>query len=215
MFCFRVQSFPSIAVENKDAADMRFAPRQVRNNILRSEKLPPGQFQIDLQFLYAGTTNFILYNVAHVEQHHFIITDEHKRVQRVLWFQFEGYLDDNQHQYEYSGLEDMPLQHLSFLHDADVLNLDEDYKERPTSDSAHVVEFLRAQGYRFDGDTMFKRMVWLDRNRRNELMIIYSEDLAYIGAGVADLSPGGARAADWPSISKALHERALASFKII
>ena len=193
---------------------MPSASRQVENNILHSEKLPVANIQVDSRLFYAGNLSFVLYHVAHVEQHHFITIDENKLVQRLLWFQFEGYLPDNRHTYNYAGLDTMVIKDLTFLHDADVLNLDDDYKERPTSDSAHVVEFFRERGYTFEGDTMFKRMVWLDADLRNELMIIYSEALAPTGFSASDLTKGGPHAAEWDSMSKSLQERALASFTI-
>ena len=120
--------------------------RSVQNNILLSEELPAIQIKIDPQFAYIGITNFILYDVAHVEQHHFIIADEQKRVQRRLWFQFEGYLDDNDHKYNYSGMEALTLHNFTFLHNSYVLNIEDVYRERPTSDSAHVVDFLTEKG---------------------------------------------------------------------
>lgn len=193
---------------------MSSASRTVENNVLHSEKLPIAQIQIDSQFFYAGNLSFVLYNVAHVEQHHFITMDAKRRVQRLLWFQFEGFLPDNRHKYNYAGLDTMVIKDLTFLHDADVLNIDDDHKERPASDSAHVVEFFRERGYTFEGDTMFKRMVWLDADLRNELMIIYSEALAPTGFSASDLTQGGPHASQWDSISKSLHERALASFTV-
>jgi len=193
---------------------MRSAPRTVQNNLLLSKRSPAAQLQIDPQFTYIGNTSFILYDVAHVEQHHFVVANSGKRVQRLLWFQFEGYLDNNEHKYRYSGMEAMILKGLTFFHDADIINIDDDYKERPTSDSAHVVDFLKEKGYILEGDTMFKRMVWLDTDLRNELMIIYAEDLSPIGFRVSDLTKGGAHADKWSSISKALHKRALASFAV-
>jgi len=45
-------------------------------------------------------------------------------------------------------------------------------------------------------------------------MIIYSEDLASTGFSVSDLAEGDSQAPEWTSISKSLHERALASFAI-
>ena len=189
--------------------------RSVQNNILRSEELPAIQIKIDPQFAYIGHTNFILYDVAHVEQHHFIIADEQKRVQRRLWFQFEGYLDDNDHKYNDSGMEALTLHNFTFLHNSYVLNIEDVYRERPTSDSAHVVDFLTEKGYVLSGELMTKRMVWLDADLRNELMIIYSEILGSTGYRVSDLSEGGLSAAEWPALSQALHERALASFTII
>jgi hypothetical protein len=189
--------------------------RSVQNNILRSEELPAIQIKIDPQFAYIGNTNFILYDVAHVEQHHFIITDAQKRIQRRLWFQFEGYLDNNNHKYDYSGMEPLTFNGFTFLHNAYVLNIEDVYQERPTSDSAHVVDFLKEKGYVLSGELMTKRMVWLDADLRNELMIIYSEILDPTGYRVSDLTEGGPSAAEWPALSQRLHERALASFAII
>jgi len=189
--------------------------RSVQNNILRSEELPAIQIKIDPQFTYAGNTNFILYDIAHVEQHHFIVTDAQKRVQRRLWFQFEGYLEDNHRKYNYSGMELLTLNGFTFLHNSYVLNIEEAYRERPTSDSAHVVDYLKEKGSVLSGDVMSKRMVWLDAALRNELMIIYSEILDPTGYRVSDLTEGGASTAEWPALSQALHERALASFTIV
>jgi hypothetical protein len=180
---------------------METTPRKVQNNVLRSERLPAVEITVAPEFTYAGSTSFILYDIAHVEQHHFVVADAEKRLERLLWFQFEGYLDNNEHRYRYPPMGTMTLGGLPFLHDGDVLNIDEDYRERPTSDSAHVVDFLKEQGYSFGGDTMFKRMLWLDPDLRNELMIIYSEDL-------------GPHAELWSAMSEALHRRALASFSV-
>lgn len=189
--------------------------RNVQNNLLISEGLPAVRIQVDPQFIYVGTTSFILYEIAHVEQHHFVVADTGKRVERLLWFQFEGYLDNNERTYRYPPMETMTLNGLTFLHDGDVLNIDDDYRERPTSDSAHVVDFLKGQDYTLEGDTMFRRMVWLDADLRNELMIIYSEALGPTGYRLTDLTEGGPAFAEWSSLSRALQERSLASFRII
>lgn len=189
-------------------------PRIVHNNLLVSESLPAAKFRVDPRFTYIGSTSFILYELAHAEQHHFVVADAGKRVERLLWFQFEGYLDTNEHTYRYPPMEAMTINGLTFLHDADVLNIEEDYRERPTSDSAHVVDFLNAQGYTLGGDAMFKRMVWLDESLRDELMIIYSEDLSRTGFQLTDLRQGDSHTDKWGPASAALHERALASFSV-
>lgn len=194
---------------------MAYIQRTGEDTVLRSEKSPAVKIQIDPEFKYAGSTSFILYDVARVEQHHFVVADAERRVVRLLWFQFEGYLENNNHKYRYPGMETMVLGGLTFLHDADVWNIDEDYTERPTSDSAHVVDYLRQHGYTLAGSTMFKRLVWLDADLRDELMIIYSEDLRSTGFRPSDLSKEGPAAVEWEAISRALHERALSSFKIL
>lgn len=188
--------------------------RTVQNNTLRSGHLPAIEIQIHPEFSYAGSTTFILYEVAGVEQHHFIVPDAANRVVRRLWFQFEGYLEGNDHTYDYSGLETLSLHGFTFRHNAYPMNIDEVYRERPTSDSAHVVDFLKGKGYVLSGDLVSHRMVWLDPDRRNELMIIYSEALGPMGYRASDLSEGGSSAAQWPALSKELQERSLASFTI-
>lgn len=189
--------------------------RTVQSNRLSSDQLPTIQIEVDASFTYIGGLRFILYEVAHVEQHHFVIADSQRRLQRLLWFQFEGFLDNNQHRYQYGINEVLTLGGYDFLHDADVHDVDQDYQVRPTSDSAHVVDFLQANGYGWSGETCFKRLVWLDPDQRNELMIIYSEDLSSLGYRVADLTKAGWAAAHWTHLSAALHDRALKSFKIL
>jgi hypothetical protein len=48
----------------------------------------------------------------------------------------------------------------------------------------------------------------LDEQKRKELMIIYSEDVAPTGFTAAELLPGGTARDRWPAIEKSLVERA-------
>ena len=193
---------------------MAFIQRTGQDTILRSEKLPAIAIQIDPNFKYAGSTSFILYEIARVEQHHFVVADEQRRVVRQLWFQFEGYLENNNRTYHYSGMDQLSLGSFKFLHDVNTMNVKDAYEERPTSDFAHVVNFLKDKGYLLTGDMMYHRMVWLDADLRNELMIIYCEVLDGTGYRLADIAEGGPAAAEWPALSQGLQERSLASFKI-
>ena len=194
---------------------MAFIQRTGQDTILRSEKLPAIAIQIDPAFKYAGSTSFILYEIARVEQHHFVVADEQRRILRQLWFQFEGYLENNNRTYNYSGMDGLSLNGFNFLQDAHTINVEEAYEERPTSDFARLVDFLKDKGYLLTGDLMYHRMVWLDADLRNELMTIYWEALDATGYHLSDIAEGGPAAAEWPSLSQALQERSLASFKIL
>jgi hypothetical protein len=194
---------------------MPFIQRTGPDTILRSEKLPPIAIQIDPAFKYAGSTSFILYEICHVEQHHFVVADEQRRVLRQLWFQFEGYLENNNRTYKYSNMDRLSLNGFDFLQDTHITNVKAAYEERPTSDFAHVLDFLHDKGYLLTGDIMSHRMLWLDEDRRNELMIIYWEVLDGTGYRLADLAEGGPAAGEWPALSQALQDRSLANFKIL
>ncbi len=194
---------------------MTFIQRTGSNTILRSEKLPAIDIQIDPEFRYAGSTSFILYELAHVEQHHFVVADTERRIGRQLWFQFEGYLENNNRTYHYSDMETRDLGGFPFLHNTGRFNVEEDYQARPSSDFAHVVDFLREKGYLLTGDMMYHRMVWLDAELRNELMIIYWDVLDATGYRLPDLAEGGPDAAEWPALAQALQERSLSSFTVL
>ena len=194
---------------------MAFIQRTGQDTILRSEKLPAIAIQIDPEFKYVGSTSFILYDIARVEQHHFVVADAERRVVRRLWFQFEGYLENNNRTYNYSGMDTLSLNGFPFLHNTYPMNVEEVYAARPTSDSAHVVDFLKEKGYGLTGDIMSHRMVWLDTDLRNELMIIYSEVLDATGYRLVDVAEDGPAASEWTALSQALQERSLSSFKVL
>ncbi|MCL4299983.1 MAG: hypothetical protein KJ077_29895 [Anaerolineae bacterium] len=189
--------------------------RSVQENILYSGNAPAIQIKVPPSFTYAGSLNFILSDVAQVEQHHFVIADPSRHVVRLLWIQFEGYLSNNQYTYSYPHSTPLRLAGYEFWRDADVLNIDEDFQRRPDSDSAHVVRYLREQGYNLSGDTLFERLVWLDSAKRQELMIIYSEDLKTLGLDMAEVEKLEKRSEQWAELAQDLHKRALNSFTIL
>ena len=194
---------------------MAFIQRTGQNTILRSEKLPAIEIQIDPEFKYAGSTSFILHEIARVEQHHFVVSDTERRIGRQLWFQFEGYLENNSRTYQYSDMEPITLGGFSFLHDTGHFNVEEDYQARPTSDFAHVVDFLGEKGYLLTGEMMYHRMVWLNEDLRNELMIIYWDVLDATGYRLSDIEEGRPDAGEWPALAQALRERSLSSFTVL
>ena len=194
---------------------MAFVQRTGSDTILRSDHLPAIAIQVDPEFKYVGSTSFILYDVARVEQHHFVVADAERRVVRRLWFQFEGFLENNNKTYNYSGMDALTLNGFPFLHNTYPMNVEEVHAARPDSDSAHVINFLKEKGYRLTGDIMSHRMVWLDADLRNELMIIYSETLDATGYQLADITEDGPAASEWAALSQALQKRSLASFKIL
>ena len=190
---------------------MAFVQRTGQDTILRSEKSPAIGIQIGAEFKYVGSTSFILYEIARAEQHHFVAADAERRVLRQLWFQLEGYLENNNRTYKYSGMDPLHLNGFDFLQDVHPINVEEAYEARPNSDFAHVVDFLREKGYLLTGGFILHRMVWLDEDRRNELMIIYLEALEATGYRLADVAQDGLSL----ELSQALQERSLSSFKIL
>jgi hypothetical protein len=178
--------------------------------------MPALSLKFDNAFKYIGGQDFILYDVARAEQHFFVDADKEGKIKRLYWVQFEGYLPDNSHTYRYKVDKSVKIGGLDFIADAAPRNTRAGLG-RPDSDANRGRAFLEAKGYRMAGDDILtQRLVHLvDEAKRNELMIIYMEDLSGRGLTAADLSPNGRAASQWDEISKGLLERALKGIEVL
>lgn len=189
--------------------------RRVQGQVLTSTELPAARITVDKAFKYVGSQTFILYDVARAEQHFFVDADEQGRIHRMYWIQFEGYLPNNSHTYRYKATKTVKLGGLEFIADAYARNIKAG-GGRPDSDGHRARAFLEKKGFRMAGDDVLsQRLVHLvDEQKRNELMIIYMEDMAPLKLAAKDFAPGGQAAAQWEETAKALLERAMKGLKI-
>jgi hypothetical protein len=189
--------------------------RTVKGQVLTSTEMPAVRLKFDDKFKYAGGQSFILYDVARAEQHFFVDSDKDGRVKRLYWVQFEGYLPSNNHTYKYQANNVTKIGTLDFIADAYARKIIAG-QGRPNSDGSRAQSFLESKGYRLEGtDAMLQRLVHLvDESKRNELMIIYVENLDGTGITAADLAPNGSAAARWEEMRKGLLERATKGVKI-
>jgi hypothetical protein len=194
------------------APHVLLAQRTVSGNRIVSRELPAATLEAGAGLQYAGTQSFELYGVANAEQHFFVELDGN-RVKRLLWIQYEGYLPSNSNTYNY---RDSTVSHSSQVwHRRIAAARIPDTESRPDSDGARARAFIRGKGWSMGPDVLTERLVWLlDRPARNELMIIYIEDLADQGLTVAQLADGGSARDRWPTIAEEFHQRALAAFRV-
>jgi hypothetical protein len=158
------------------------AQRPVTHNTLTSDTLPRVTLHLDSTFTYLGTQSFVLYNVANAEQHFFVELDG-KRIKRFVWIQFEGYLPDKPHTYNYSRDTTMTLWGRTIYRNSALWQIPTT-EQNPASDGAHMRQFLRDRGLTMAPAMLYHRLVWLPETpARYELMIIYMEDPADQGAG--------------------------------
>jgi hypothetical protein len=190
--------------------------RTVKGQILTSIEMPVVRLEFDKDFKYVGGHAFILYDVARAEQHFFVDADQAGRVKRLYWVQFEGYLPENNHSYKYKATKTVKLGALDFIADAYARNIKAN-PGRTDSDGSRARAFLESKGYRLASDEVIsQRLVHLvDEAKRNELMIIYMEDLSATGLTANDLAPNGRAAAQWEEISSALLNRATKGMKVL
>ena len=189
--------------------------RTVSGQVLTSKDMPAVQIEFDKSFKYAGSQSFVLYGVANAEQHFFVDADQDGHMKRFYWIQFEGYLPTNTHSYNYKSPKTVNVGGLDFFADSYAWSL-AGGERRPDSDGAKARAFLAAKGFKMKStDVLGQRLVNMaDAAKRNELMIIYAEDMSGTGLTAADVNEGGSARARWPELAQGLLDRGLRSMKI-
>jgi len=183
--------------------------RVVKGNTLTSEHDPKITLTIKPPAEYVGADRWVLYGVADCEIQIFVEADKDKKVSRLYWIQFEGYLPEiAQAAYDYDSPTRVAIGGREFIVDGWFYATNAPYR-RPDSDRERVMNLLKAKGYTLPAEMMTRRMVHLPTpDKRRELMIIYAEDLAPTGYTVADLKKGGKGEAEWPRLEKEMLQRA-------
>ncbi len=186
--------------------------RTVQGTTITSKADPALKIKRPASAQYLGADRWDLYNVADAEIHVFVEADAQKKVHRLYWVQFEAYLPDNTHSYDYPFTE--KLTHAGLDFDVRANFGPTSGPIRPGSDREHVMALLDKAGYKIGAESMNLRLVHLlDEARRKELMFIYAEDLAASGFTTEQLkTPEGE--AKWLEIRKGLIERALEQIDI-
>ncbi len=187
--------------------------RVVGDGTVTSQSHPAATLEFDRRFKYAGGQRFTLYEVADAEQHFFVDADSEGRIRSLYWVQFEGYLPSNTHSYNYRSTRRANIGGLEFIVDSWFRKTSG--ASRPGSDGARARELLEARGYRFPPEVASVRLVHLtDDSKRNELMIIYTEDLAPSGLTVEALQPGAPAENRATGLGEELLSRATAGIQI-
>ena len=160
------------------SAQVQAPERKADKNTITSERDPAVRIQLPAAAHYVGADRFVLYGIADCELHAFVESDAGKNVKHLYWIQFEQYLPSRPDlHHTYDSPRHATLGGWDFFLDTWVRASD----EAPTagSDLEHIQELIRKKGYKLPAAMMSVRLVHLlDQQKRKELMIIYSEDLA-------------------------------------
>jgi hypothetical protein len=188
--------------------------RKVAGHAIISERDPSIRIGLPQSSAYVGAERFVLYGIADCELHAFVEPDAHKNIERLYWVQFEAYLPSKPGlHHTYDSPRHTTIAGLDFYVDTWVRAAGE--KTTPGSDLEHIQALVRAKGYKLPAGMMSVRLVHLlDKAKRQELMIIYSEDVAPTGFTAADLQPGGKAHDRWPGIENGLIDRAKENIRI-
>ena len=188
--------------------------RKVVGNVITSERDPAVRIELPKAIQYVGADRWVLYGIADCELHAFVEADAQKKIQRLYWVQFEGYLASRPElHHTYDSPRHATIGGLDFYVDPWVRT--KDAPSESGSDREHIDALVRAKGYQIPDGMMYVRLVHLlDKEKRKELMIIYGEDLAATGFTAAELSEGGKAYDRWPGLADDLLKRAETRVKV-
>lgn len=182
--------------------------RKVTGNVITSEYDPAVRIQFPRSVQYAGADRWVLYGIADCELHAFVQADGEKKVRRLYWVQFEGYLPSRPElKHTYDSPRHANLGGEDFYVDTWVRATGDDVQ--PGSDVDHIEALIKGHGYKMPAAMMYVRLVHLlDEKKRKELMIIYGEELPAGEPGAAELKPGGKASGRWEALQEGLIRRA-------
>ena len=183
---------------------------QFSNGIFYSPADPEAEILIIPEYEYVGGQKFILYGTADVEQHFFVKADDDRLVTSAFLLQFESVRPGVDWQYDYSSSPlRLQIGEFNFFTDIDPRSTNPIFKNgKPGSDFNMERKFLTGKGYHFPKNYIWARLVHLPTtDRRKELLIIFTEDLAPTGLTRSDLEPGGDHEGTWTDRSHAHLEK--------
>ena len=188
--------------------------RNVEGNVVTSAHDPRVRIELPDTARYVGGDRWILYEIADCELHAFVDADAQKRIRRLYWVQFESYVASRPElHHTYDSPRHTSLGGMDFYVDTWVTGRGEAVTRG--SDLEHILTLVRSRGYTMPAELMSVRLVHLvDEQKRKELMIIYSEDLAPTGLTAARLREAGSARARWSAIEKNLIARSLERLKL-
>jgi hypothetical protein len=203
-----VPALSLVALVFVQAGSPEHPERNVAGSAVSSIRDPRVQINLPESAKYVGADRWILYGIADCELHAFVEADAHKKVQRLYWIQFEGYVPSRPElAHTYDSPRHTVIGGLDFYVDTWPRSNREESKAG--SDREHIEKLMVSKGYKMPANMMYVRLVHLlDDKKRKELMIIYGEDLAPTGFTAADLAEGGKSRTQWPALENALIARA-------
>jgi len=181
------------------------------DTVVRSDRWPPAAVAVDSAFEYLGTRAIDL-GGAEAEIHVLADVSEDGELQRFYWIQFEGRKPESPGRYDYSSLPHRDtIDGYEFFTDVRHGAYTRD-EVKDEADTRTVAAILAEHGHDFPAPMMRVRMATLDEERRNELLVVYMERLAWSGLSEDELA---ADEAAWARAAAGLRERATGGLGLV
>lgn len=206
------------------AASAQEPPRTIAGRIEANRVIHPGPPALAIRLpaaaTYVGSERFALYGVADCEIHVFVEADSARRIHRFYWVQFESYLPSRPDaRYNY-GESDRRMELWGAAAWVRPFLIDTTRVPRAGSDTERVRAILEGAGYRAPPQMLAVRTIRLLDDPegtgygRNELMLIYAEDLGESRTRAEAVTTDGRPNERFAAIGGPLIQRATSAFSV-
>ena len=170
--------------QRNDVSGTSAVQRTVEKNVLTSSDLPPIRIKVADKFDYVGKFDFTLRDIAYGERHVFVDADD-KHIKRLFIFQFEGFLPDNDHTYNYDFSNAETIGDFKYRQNTWAYSNQDSAESNPGGEGTLTAEFLRNKGYQLEDELMMSRFVMVpDDARRHEMILFYLENASNTGLSI-------------------------------
>ncbi len=202
--------------------------RYVDGEVFVSESTPAFEMRVDEGLGYVGAIDFVLWDKARAQRHHWVDANESGEIDRLLILQFESFLDSVEGNYSFGipaddqaagsnyrfSPQEITLGGHGYVHNTWAYDNAQNMREKTDGEAARTGRFLEERGLRLDAEVVMSRFVRaVGDDARNELIIFYIEPIAALGHHLDDFPDGGPPSETYDQMSAGLLQRSLAAFE--
>ncbi|WP_347922917.1 hypothetical protein [Pontimicrobium sp. SW4] len=171
LFCFFTQQKPE---------------RTVKENRIVSDAQPNITIEVDKEYEFIGKLNFVLFNSAEVERYLFAVV-ENDSIKKMLTFQFEAYLPDNEYTYKKNYNDSILLgdhwfgkENINAVNVLHIRNFIDKWKGKGLEHEV-TYGYLEENNYEYEDVVLSDFLVNYASDYRSELVVAYYENMSNFG----------------------------------
>jgi len=183
-----ISIFLFVLIISQSAFGQSGQSRYVEGQKLISTQMPGIAIRFSDEFIFVDRQSFTLFKNSAVEQFYFVKADDKKKIKALYTVQFESFLPEINQTYNYKIKDSLPINGVSFLYSPVYNKTQAILGDTLKSDVWHRFMGLLFKGYQMPAEIIGHRFIKLvDSTKRNEILIIYNEDLKNTGTTADEL----------------------------
>jgi hypothetical protein len=164
---------------------------RVENNTFISSQDPDIRVEVNRQLKYVGSVPFRIDNIAGGNRYIFVRATPDKHIQQMFIIQQEAFFPSSNDTYKYSITHPSKLGDFEYQHTVILDDYNATVREAPGKEADLTQQFLKAQGYILEPETIMSRFARpVGSQHKHEIIFFCHENLSGYGHKLADFVEG-------------------------